>query len=66
MDESAHIIHTHCQVAYGSRTIQNLSKSMSTLRTEVTRKELPRTKTRKPNKGYENIGVWRYSEAQSF
>ncbi len=38
--------HTHCQVAQGSRTNQNLSKSMSAQRTVVNGNSLPRKEKR--------------------
>jgi len=38
--------HTHCQVAQGKRTNQNLSKSMSTQRTAVSRNSLPQKEKR--------------------
>lgn len=38
--------HTHCQVAKGKRTSQNLSKSMAAQRTVANRNSLPRKEKR--------------------
>ncbi|MFT7035758.1 MAG: hypothetical protein ACJA2S_004282 [Cyclobacteriaceae bacterium] len=40
MNKATLLSHTHCQVAQGNRTSQNLSKSMSVQRTVVNRNSL--------------------------
>ena len=40
IDKPPLLSHTHCQVAQGNRTNQNLSKSMSALRTVLNRNSL--------------------------